>query len=165
MIRSPTCDFSYAGLKTAVLRAVQHHAPGAATDANRQVSSLYSQSGLLWLYAYTAKGYGLSLHHCNGTADGNSVLWYRLQMRADIAASFQRAAITQLEQRCRRGIAWARVTCPDITCVVLADAAACLSGATGWMIAAATEMHRPQHALRHSTNHPRHAVAACLPAE
>lgn len=37
MIRSPTCDFSYAGLKTAVLRTVQHHAPGLATDANRQV--------------------------------------------------------------------------------------------------------------------------------
>lgn len=36
MIRNPTCDFSYAGLKTAVRRAVEQRAPGPATDANRQ---------------------------------------------------------------------------------------------------------------------------------
>lgn len=40
MIRNPTCDFSYAGLKTAVRRAVEQRAPGPATDANRQVRQL-----------------------------------------------------------------------------------------------------------------------------
>lgn len=39
MIRSPTCDFSYAGLKTAVRRAIEQHSPGPATDDNRQVAA------------------------------------------------------------------------------------------------------------------------------
>ena len=61
MIRSPTCDFSYAGLKTAVLRTVQHHAPGLATDANRQVGFMLPLSGsavalsaLIWQGTLTA---------------------------------------------------------------------------------------------------------------
>ena len=32
----PDCNFSYAGLKTAVRLAVEAHAPGPPTDANRQ---------------------------------------------------------------------------------------------------------------------------------
>lgn len=37
MIRSPNCDFSYAGLKTSVLRCVEAQGVGEATPTNRQV--------------------------------------------------------------------------------------------------------------------------------
>ncbi len=49
MIRHPNCDFSFAGLKTAVRRAVAAHAPGPATDANRQVCASSSDAVLLVL--------------------------------------------------------------------------------------------------------------------
>ncbi len=34
----PNCNFSYAGLKTAVRLAIEAEAPGPPTDDNRQVS-------------------------------------------------------------------------------------------------------------------------------
>ena len=37
MIRSPNCDFSYAGLKSSVARCVAAQGVGEATPANRQV--------------------------------------------------------------------------------------------------------------------------------
>ena len=47
-----------------------------------------------------------------------------LQTRADIAASFQRVAVAQLEQRVRRGITWARDLSPDVSCLVVSGGVA-----------------------------------------
>ena len=43
----PNCNFSYAGLKTAVRLAIEAEAPGPATDANRQVTSSLCQIALV----------------------------------------------------------------------------------------------------------------------
>ena len=40
LIRKPNCNFSYAGLKTAVRLAIEAEVPGPPSDANRQVSQL-----------------------------------------------------------------------------------------------------------------------------
>ncbi|KAJ7557997.1 hypothetical protein O6H91_04G020700 [Diphasiastrum complanatum] len=46
------------------------------------------------------------------------------QMRADIAASFQRVAILHLEDRCRRAIDWARKIDPTVSCLVVSGGVA-----------------------------------------
>ncbi|KAI7841398.1 hypothetical protein COHA_005015 [Chlorella ohadii] len=80
MQRRPTCDFSYAGLKTAVRLAIEEQAP-EATDANRQ-------------------------------------------LRADIAASFQRVAVAHLEERCRRAVGWVQESHPQVRHLVVAGGVA-----------------------------------------
>lgn len=42
------------------------------------------------------------------TAEANS------QLRADIAASFQRVAVAHLEERCRRAVAWVQESHPQV---------------------------------------------------
>ena len=51
-------------------------------------------------------------------------LW-PLQTRADLAASFQRTAIAHLTQRCRRAIAWAKDSHPEVQTMVVAGGVAC----------------------------------------
>ncbi|KAL4859186.1 putative aldo-keto reductase 2 [Chlorella vulgaris] len=80
MQRHANCDFSYAGLKTAVRLAIEEHAP-EPSEANRQV-------------------------------------------RADIAASFQRVAVKHLEERCRRAVQWAQETHPEVRHLVVAGGVA-----------------------------------------
>ena len=77
-----TCDFSYAGLKTAVRLKVDELLGGAPP------------------------------------AEGNR------QVRADIAASFQRAAVLHLAQRTRRGLGWARELRPEARQLVVAGGVA-----------------------------------------
>lgn len=77
-----TCDFSYAGLKTAVRLAVEK-----AQDAN-----------------------------------GSVVL--PQQVKADVAASFQKVAVAHLEERCRRAFDWARESHPNISHLVVAGGVA-----------------------------------------
>ena len=77
-----TCDFSYAGLKTAVRLAVEKE------------------------------------QNANGSLD----LPY--QVKADIAASFQKVAVAHLEERCRRAFEWARESHPDISHLVVAGGVA-----------------------------------------
>lgn len=48
----------------------------------------------------------------------------REQYKADIAASFQRVAVTHLVQRVKRGIAWARETEPALSRLVVAGGVA-----------------------------------------
>ena len=48
-----------------------------------------------------------------------------LQIRADLAASFQRTAITHLTERCRRAVAWAKESHPDVQAMVVAGGVAC----------------------------------------
>ncbi len=40
LIRKPNCNFSYAGLKTAVRLAIEAEVPGPPSEANRQVALL-----------------------------------------------------------------------------------------------------------------------------
>ena len=42
---------------------------------------------------------------------------HSLQVRADLAASFQATAIRHLEDRTARAVAWAQESCPGIRCV------------------------------------------------
>ena len=49
----------------------------------------------------------------------------RLQIRADIAASFQRVAITHLTERCRTAAAWAKESHPDMQTLIVAGGVAC----------------------------------------
>ena len=48
-----------------------------------------------------------------------------LQTRADIAASFQRVAIAHLTARCRRAVAWAKESHPEVQTMVVAIGVAC----------------------------------------
>lgn len=48
-----------------------------------------------------------------------------MQTRADIAASFQRVAITHLTERCRRAAAWAKDSNPGMQTLVVAGGVAC----------------------------------------
>lgn len=46
------------------------------------------------------------------------------QLRADIAASFQRVAVQHLEDRCRRALEWARTIDPSVDCLVVSGGVA-----------------------------------------
>lgn len=48
-----------------------------------------------------------------------------LQTRADLAACFQRSAITHLTQRCQRAVAWAKESHPEVQTMVVAGGVAC----------------------------------------
>ena len=48
-----------------------------------------------------------------------------MQVRADIAASFQRVAIEQIQHRVERAIAWVREVEPDVSTLVIAGGVAC----------------------------------------
>lgn len=50
-------------------------------------------------------------------------LW--MQTRADLAACFQRSAITHLTQRCQRAVAWAKESHPQVQTMVVAGGVAC----------------------------------------
>lgn len=84
--RRRTCDFSYAGLKTAVrLKIEEVLSPEAVTEMEEEEI---------------------------------------LQIKADIAASFQRVAVAHLEERCKRAIEWARESHPEINHLVVAGGVA-----------------------------------------
>jgi N6-L-threonylcarbamoyladenine synthase len=127
MRQRPTCDFSYAGLKTAVRLAIEERAPQAT-------------GGLGWAGrggAASGSGSMLPRRACNGThqtcAPAASALrtpgcsfssstpppaaWpaeANRRVRADIAASFQRVAVAHLEERCRRAVQWTRESHPQV---------------------------------------------------
>ena len=94
--RRKDCDFSYAGLKTAVRLAIARDlgkpADGDAFARARGLSDGNDAS------AGDAEDPSFSAEE---TARRDAV-------RADIAASFQAAAVKHLEERTRRAIAWAR---------------------------------------------------------
>jgi N6-L-threonylcarbamoyladenine synthase len=64
------------------------------------------------------------------------------QVRADIAASFQRAAVVQLAQRVKRGIAWARETEPALSCLIISGGVAANAAVRGALdgVAAAADL-------------------------
>jgi tRNA A37 threonylcarbamoyltransferase TsaD len=48
-----------------------------------------------------------------------------LQVKADIAASFQSVAVTHLTEKTRRGVTWARELAPELRHLVVAGGVAC----------------------------------------
>jgi len=92
-----TCDFSYAGLKTAVRLATEQHLPSPS-------SSVLGGGGLVDVETMLSK------------EDS--------QIRANIAASFQEAAVVHLEERVTRALNWALDTHPDIKHLVVAGGVA-----------------------------------------
>jgi len=92
-----TCDFSYAGLKTAVRLATEQHLPSLSSSA--------------------LVGGGL--------VDVETILSKEdFQIRANIAASFQEAAVVHLEERVTRALNWALDTHPNIKHLVVAGGVA-----------------------------------------
>jgi N6-L-threonylcarbamoyladenine synthase len=83
MKKRRNCDFSYAGLKTSARMAIEREL-GQVADGAGGVEQ--AEEG-------------------NGGDDASAT---RQQVRADLAASFQRAAVDHLVERTRRGVEWAR---------------------------------------------------------
>ena len=84
--RQNNCNFSYAGLKTAVRLACEAEMPEGPTPTNRQVGHCAAYNlGPMWRFP------------------ANKCMPSALQVCADIAASFQRVAVMHLAERCRRG--------------------------------------------------------------
>jgi tRNA threonylcarbamoyl adenosine modification protein TsaD len=80
MKKRRNCDFSYAGLKTSARMAIEREL-GRVAD-------------------------GGGVEEREGDGSGSSE--QQQQVRADLAASFQRAAVDHLVERTRRGVEWAR---------------------------------------------------------
>jgi N6-L-threonylcarbamoyladenine synthase len=93
--RRPTCDFSFAGLKTAVRLAVETRLGERAGSAAPWAENLES-------------GGGPELQ----------------QFRADVAASFQAVAVAHLAERTARALRWAREAHPELRHVVVAGGVA-----------------------------------------
>jgi N6-L-threonylcarbamoyladenine synthase len=118
------CDFSYAGLKTAVRLAVERDLGKPSDgDAFSHVQGLEGDDD------------GVPNRNAETEAFGPEETARRDAIRADIAASFQFAAVKHLEERTRRAIAWARESLSletenedaekrDLSCVVVAGGVA-----------------------------------------
>ena len=118
------CDFSYAGLKTAVRLAVERDLGKPSDgDAFSNVQGLEGDDD------------GVPNRNGETEAFGPEETARRDAIRADIAASFQFAAVKHLEERTRRAIAWARESLSlepqnedaekrDLSCVVVAGGVA-----------------------------------------
>jgi tRNA A37 threonylcarbamoyltransferase TsaD len=119
------CDFSYAGLKTAVRLAVERDlGKPSESDAFSNVQGLEGDDD------------GVRINrNAEMEAFGEEETARRDAIRADIAASFQFAAVKHLEERTRRAIAWARESLSlepqnedaekrDLSCVVVAGGVA-----------------------------------------
>jgi N6-L-threonylcarbamoyladenine synthase len=119
------CDFSYAGLKTAVRLAVERDlGKPSDDDAFSNVRGLEGDDD------------GVpNRSNAETEAFGEEETARRDAIRADIAASFQFAAVKHLEERTRRAIAWARESLSleplnedaekrDLSCVVVAGGVA-----------------------------------------
>lgn len=105
------CDFSYAGLKTAVRMAIERDVGVGDTDAFTKV---HEPGG-------SAAGGGDAEAEWKGAGAGDSTMHSAAeeeeekgeedakveQMKADIAASFQQSAVRHLEERTRRAVEWA----------------------------------------------------------
>ena len=121
------CDFSYAGLKTAVRLAVERDLGKPSDgDAFARVQGLEGDDD--------ASASSDSSRNASEAFSAEETA-RRDAIRADIAASFQAAAVKHLEERTRRAIAWARESLAegtenedeekrDLSCVVVAGGVA-----------------------------------------
>ena len=100
MRKRPTCDFSYAGLKTAVRLAIEETLGGVemAMKDDEYEEENEDEDG----------GAGNNEQYPSTTTSTT-----RRQLRADIAASFQHVAVKHLEDRCRRALTWVAESHPN----------------------------------------------------
>ncbi len=103
--RRVDCNFSYAGLKTAVRLLIEEQL-GGCDDVGQGSNGLHMG------------GDDAGVKEDN-ISDNN-----KQQIVADIAASFQRVAVDHLSQRTARGIQWAKDIAPDINTLVVAGGVA-----------------------------------------
>ena len=138
------CDFSYAGLKTAVRLAVERDlGKPSDDDAFSNVRGLEGDDD------------GVpNQSNAEMEAFGEEETALRDAIRADIAASFQFAAVKHLEERTRRAIAWARESLSleplnedaekrDLSCVVVAGGVAANATVRATLLSVAEEAGLP----------------------
>jgi hypothetical protein len=120
------CDFSYAGLKTAVRMAIERDLGVGDTDAFTKVHVPGGQFRVAAAEGAEVKGQGEGEGEENvrggssessGESSGGEEEEEeegkiveearREQIKADIAASFQQSAVKHLEERTRRAVEWA----------------------------------------------------------
>jgi N6-L-threonylcarbamoyladenine synthase len=139
-----SCDFSYAGLKSAVraliepqqptkkqrkaaARAAAQAAEAAATDASG-VGRVAGDTGDSEGGAVGDTGDGNGAEEAEPASEevapGSAAAAGEDRRRADIAAAFQRAAVEHLIERTERAIVWAREAEPSLSCVVAAGGVA-----------------------------------------
>ena len=142
--RRKDCDFSYAGLKTAVRLAIERDLGKPADgDAFARARGLSDDD----------KGSSASEGDAEDPSFSAEETARRDAVRADIAASFQAAAVKHLEERTRRAIAWAREslandTKPEpsggnLSCVVVAGGVASNATVRATLGAVASEAGLP----------------------
>lgn len=140
------CDFSYAGLKTAVRLAIERDLGKDSSDAFTKV-----------------QGGGETDEDDSSQESSEDTLYSpeeqtrRNQIKANIAASFQFAAIAHLEERTRRAVGWARETLMepgngansqtedevDLTCIVVAGGVAANATVRERLLQVANEFNLP----------------------
>lgn len=128
--KRPTCDFSFAGLKTAVRLTIEREQAALRVedvegplDADGS-SSTHSVSGSSSSRSRSSTGTHTALPR---------------KVKADIAASFQKTAAVHLDDRVRRAFAWARETHPGIGHLVLAGGVAANQYVRGRLASACQE--------------------------
>jgi N6-L-threonylcarbamoyladenine synthase len=131
MKKYANCDFSYAGLKTSVRLCIERELGSAEGVGKRALSARGSSAS------------GSSGEGCSDAPqqqqqqeqqpsspdswqqqDGRDVQQQQQQIKADIAASFQRVAVAHLVARLTRAIAWAREEEPGLQHLVVAGGVA-----------------------------------------
>ncbi|KAF8065802.1 GCP1 [Scenedesmus sp. PABB004] len=140
------CDFSYAGLKTSVRLAIERSL-GSAEGAGKRASAGAPRAapGAAGGEAGGSEGgsEGGGSSSCSGSSSsgsssegssssggssegsgGGAADAAREQVKADIAASFQKTAVAHLVMRLRRAVGWAREECPGLAHLVVAGGVA-----------------------------------------
>jgi hypothetical protein len=125
------CDFSYAGLKTSVRLCIEKHLGSAEGVGKRASVTMQQQQQQAAAAAATAGNGGSSTEAADAASSSSSSSsdsaaddQQQQQLRADIAASFQKVAVQHLVMRLKRAITWAREECPEVQHLVVAGGVA-----------------------------------------
>lgn len=125
-----SCDFSYAGLKSAVRTLIEPQQP---TKKQRKAAAREAAQAAVAAAAAAGDAVAGSCAEDAGEGDGAedaapasaaAPVVGDAQRRADIAAAFQRVAVEHLIERTERAIGWARQAEPTLSCVVAAGGVA-----------------------------------------
>eukprot|EP00879_Flechtneria_rotunda_P025692 GHRR01027329.1.p1 GENE.GHRR01027329.1~~GHRR01027329.1.p1 ORF type:complete len:322 (+),score=124.75 GHRR01027329.1:117-968(+) len=146
MKKHANCDFSYAGLKTSVRLCIERllgsaggvgkratnvmdasssirdHSSSHATanGSSREASSTAGSSKVARTSSDSGSSSSSSSNNSSSAVDAAA----ELQIKADIAASFQRVAVEHLVMRLKRAISWAQQEAPQLQHVVVAGGVA-----------------------------------------
>uniref|UniRef100_K1P1Q4 N(6)-L-threonylcarbamoyladenine synthase n=1 Tax=Magallana gigas TaxID=29159 RepID=K1P1Q4_MAGGI len=125
-----SCDFSYAGLKSAVRCLVEETQPTKRQrKAAARLAARNAACGEKDEYG-ASEATDLPETKDGGSCDGPAPMTVeemaaaKEKRRADVAASFQRVAVEHLAERTERAIGWAREVEPTLNCVVVAGGVA-----------------------------------------